>query len=350
MINLKNIVRSNILNLEPYSSAREEFTGDDGVFLDANENPFGESNRYPDPYQRALKQKLVEIKAVAYENVFIGNGSDEVIDLAFRVFCEPGADKALIFSPTYGMYTVSASINNVELIDVPLDNEFQIDFETTKPYLKDEKVKLIFICSPNNPSGNVIKKKAIRSLLNGFKGIIMIDEAYIDFTDDASYIELINQYPNLVVCQTLSKAWGLASARIGLAYANKEVVDLFNKIKPPYNVSQPNQELALDALNNSIAFDSYINIILQERKRLIASLNNFGVVKKVYPSDANFILIEVFDADQVYQDLISEGVVVRNRNKIIPNCIRISIGTIEENNQLLTTLKKLSDEKSTIYR
>ncbi len=341
MIDLKKIVRPNILNLVAYSSARDEFKSDDGIFLDANENPFGTLNRYPDPYQNALKKKLARLKAISKNNIFVGNGSDEVIDLAFRIFCEPGEDKAIVFSPTYGMYNVSASINNVELIDVPLDENFQIDFQTTAPYLKDDKVKLIFICSPNNPTGNVINKKAIRSLLIGFKGIVVIDEAYIDFTDDTSYIEMIDQYPNLIVCQTLSKAWGMAAVRVGLAYTNKSIIKLFNKVKPPYNVSQPNQQQALEALENAVEFDNYINIILEERKRLMTNLKGFEAVKKVYPSDANFILIEVYNANQVYKDLIAEGVIVRNRNKIIPNCIRISIGTIEENNQLLKALKKI---------
>lgn len=342
MNNIENIVRPCILKLTPYSTARDEFKGNDGIFLDANENPFGELNRYPDPYQNALKDKLSEIKNTPTNNIFIGNGSDEIIDLAFRVFCEPGKDKAIIFSPSYGMYNVSASINDVELLDIPLNDNFQIDFVKTREYIKNEKIKLIFICSPNNPTGNVMNKKAIRSLLLEFNGIILVDEAYIDFTDDTSYIELINQYPNLIVCQTLSKAWGLASLRIGLAYANEQIIGLFNKIKPPYNISEPNQQIALESLEKSIEFDNYISIILDERERLMESLQNIEIVKKVYPSDANFILFEVENANDVYRELINQGIIVRNRNKIIPNGIRVSIGTIEENNELLNALKALS--------
>ena len=278
MNDINKIVRTNILNLTPYSCARDEFTSDDGILLDANENPFGNLNRYPDPYQRTLKKKVSELKSVPEENIFIGNGSDEIIDLAFRIFCEPGKDKALTFSPTYGMYNVSASINNVELIDITLNKSFQIDIEKTIPFLNDKNLKLIFICSPNNPTGNLIDKRAIRTLLNNFNGVIMLDEAYIDFTDDSSYVDLIKQYPNLVVYQTLSKAWGLASARIGLAYTNEKIIELFNKIKPPYNISEANQQLAIDAIENSIEYDNYINIILQERKRLIASLKDIRVV------------------------------------------------------------------------
>jgi histidinol-phosphate aminotransferase len=341
MDNINNIVRPCILGLSPYSTARDEYKGSNGVFLDANENPFGTFNRYPDPYQNKLKNKLSEIKEIPSNNIFVGNGSDEVIDLAFRVFCEPGKDKAIIFSPSYGMYNVSASINDVELVDIPLNEKFQIDFDKTREIIKNENIKLIFICSPNNPTGNVMNKKAIRSLLLDFNGIIVVDEAYIDFTDDTSYIGLINQYPNLIVCQTLSKAWGLASVRIGLAYANQQIIDLFNKIKPPYNISQPNQEIAIASLDKSIEFDNYINIILEERERLTASLKSIRLVKKVYPSDANFILFEVENADVVYQQLINQNIIVRNRNKIIPNCIRVSIGTIEENNQLLKALNNI---------
>jgi len=341
MFKLEDITRENIKELTPYSSARDDFKGEATTWLDANENPFGKFNRYPDPYQRKLKQKLSKLKGVSNKNIFIGNGSDEVIDLAFRIFCNPGVDKALTFSPTYGMYSVSAAINNIELIEVPLNESFQINLEATNPYLKDDNLKLIFICSPNNPTGNIIKKEEIEKILNNFNGIVVIDEAYIDFSDTASYIELINQYPNLIVSQTLSKAWGLASARIGLAYANQETIALFNKVKPPYNVSEPNQKLALDTIENSIEFDNYKNIILKERTRLKTCLADFVFVKKIYPSDSNFILVEVTAADRVYNDLILEGIVIRNRNKVIPNCIRISIGTIEENDKLLKALKKI---------
>ena len=269
MVDLNNIVRSNILELKPYSSARDEFTGSEGIFLDANENPFGKLNRYPDPYQKKLKQKLAELKAVNANNIFIGNGSDEVIDLAFRIFCTPGIDEALTFSPTYGMYSVSAGINNIKLIELPLNQEFQIDLDKLKPFFDDTRIKLIFICSPNNPTGNLINKKDIEYILNSFQGIVIIDEAYIDFSGIDSLISLTSKYNNLIVSQTLSKAWGLAGARVGIAYANEEIIKLYNKVKPPYNVSEINQQTAIKALENRNTFTEILAQILTIVVRLL---------------------------------------------------------------------------------
>ena len=342
MINIKNIVRANILELKPYSSARDEFSSEGGVFLDANENPFGKLNRYPDPKQIKLKQKLAELKGVNTNSIFVGNGSDEVIDLAYRIFCNPGKDKALTFSPTYGMYEVSAAINHIEILKIPLNQDFQIDMEKLKPYLDNTIIKLIFICSPNNPTGNLMNKNDIESILNCFKGIVIIDEAYIDFSKTISLINLIKEYNNLIVCQTLSKAWGLAAARIGIAYSNKDIISLFNKIKPPYNVSTINQEAAIIALSNHKKCKDIIEVILTERSRLQSELSKIKFIKCIYPSEANFLLIEVENANQLYNDLINKQVITRNRHTLVANCLRISIGTPEENNQLINALKLIS--------
>ncbi len=352
MINIENIVRPNILELQPYSSARDEFTGKEGIFLDANENPYeiplpiGEGtgvglNRYPDPYQKELKQKLAKLKDINTNNIFVGNGSDEVIDLAFRIFCSPGFDKALTFSPTYGMYDVSAAINNVDLLKLPLNQDFQIDLEKTKPYLNDKNVKLIFICSPNNPTGNLMNSKDIEFILNNFNGIVIIDEAYIDFAKADSLINLINQYNNLIVSQTFSKAWSLAAARVGIAYANSEIISLYNKVKPPYNVSELNQKAALNALKKIDTYQQNLTTILNEKEQLRQALQELDSVKKVYPSDANFLLLEVGDANQVYTQLVNQQIITRNRTKQVVNCIRISVGTPEENNKLIKTLTSL---------
>ena len=341
-INIPNLIRKNILDLKPYSSARDEFEGENGIFLDANENPFGELNRYPDPYQRKIKQKLSAIHQISTENIFLGNGSDEVIDLAFRIFCEPGKDKVLTFSPTYGMYEVSANINNVELIDLALNTDFQIDLQTLKPYLSDENLKIIFICSPNNPTGNTIKN--IEYILDNFKGIVFIDEAYIDFSPEESFRNKIENYPNIIVSQTFSKAWGMAAVRVGIAYASEEIIRFYNKVKPPYNISQPNQDAILKILGdeNIKLVSENIELILSEKKKLIQSLEQLNLVKKTFPSDTNFILIEVENADSVYQKLVDDNVIVRNRNSVIKNCLRITVGSPEENKKLIETLKSIN--------
>jgi len=334
-----NIVRKNILALKPYSSAREEYSGTDGIFLDANENPFGELNRYPDPNQKELKRKLSGIKSVPSENIFIGNGSDEIIDLTFRIFCNPGKDKALTFSPGYGMYEVSAQINDVELIKVPLNDSFQIDFDVTEKYLNDKALKLIFVCSPNNPTGNIIYN--IELLLQKFKGIVVIDEAYIDFSNTDSFVAKINKYPNLIVAQTFSKAWGLAAARVGIAYSNAGIISLFDKVKPPYNVSGLNQKAALEALEDYPEFERRKSIILEQKLWLEKQLQNIPVVRKIYPSYANFILVEVIDAGNVYSELVNKKVIIRNRNNLVKNCIRITVGTPDENKKLIKELSEL---------
>ena len=340
-IDIKNLVRKNILSLKPYSSARDEFEGENGIFLDANENPFGELNRYPDPYQLKIKQKLSELNQISTENIFLGNGSDEVIDLAFRIFCEPKKDKVLTFSPTYGMYEVSANINDVELINLELNEDFQIDLETLKPYFEDENLKIIFICSPNNPTGNSIKN--IKYILENFNGIVFIDEAYIDFSPEESFRNQIKNYPNLIVSQTFSKAWGMASVRVGIAYASEEIIKFYNKVKPPYNISQLNQDAILNTLNDEKInqVSENIKIILEEKKSLIQNLEKLNLVKTIFPSDANFILIEVDNANSVYQELVNQNVIIRNRNSVIKNCLRITVGSPDENKKLIETLQTL---------
>ena len=350
MFELDKVVRDNIKKLTPYSSARNEFRGEEGTFLDANENPFGRYNRYPDPYQNELKKALTEVKNVKAKNIFLGNGSDEVIDLLFRIFCNPKEDKVLTFLPTYGMYQVSAEINDVELIDVALNKKFQIDLERVKPFLNDKDLKLIFICSPNNPTGNSINENDIKLLLNRFNGIVVIDEAYIDFSSENSWSELIDEYPNLVVLQTLSKAWGLAGVRLGLALANSKIISYLNKVKPPYNISKVNQEIALVTIQSTVLFEEKKQVILAEKIRLEKGLNELNLVEMIYPSDANFFLVKVNDSDRLYEQLIKRKLIVRNRNGEVKNCLRITVGSPEENTLLINELKKLDNAKSTIYR
>ncbi|GHC49550.1 histidinol-phosphate transaminase [Ulvibacter litoralis] len=341
MFNLQSIVRNNIQALLPYSSARDEFKGTSGVFLDANENPFGTLNRYPDPYQTDLKSKIASLKNVRSEQIFIGNGSDEVIDLAFRIFCQPREDKALTFSPTYGMYDVSAAINEVSLTKIPLTDSFQIDSDAVLPLLKDSFLKIIFICSPNNPTGNTLSKNAIETILKNFNGIVIIDEAYIDFSPSESWLRKLNDYPNLMVCQTFSKAWGLAAARVGMAFASEEIIRLLNKVKPPYNVSELNQKAALEAVSNTAQFQKNLEQIKTQKEALQTALQELKLVVKVYPSEANFLLVEVINATKIYSDLVTQKIITRNRNSLVANCIRISVGTPSENKKLLTALKNI---------
>jgi len=341
--NIQQLVRPNIRNLAPYSTAREEYAGKEGVFLDANENPFGTYNRYPDPYQIALKQRLAALKNISHDHIFIGNGSDEVIDLAYRIFCEPGKNKALTFSPTYGMYEVSANINAVQLIKVPLNNEFQIDKNRLIPYFSDENLRLIFICSPNNPTGNLLHTADIEFILTNFSGIVVIDEAYIDFCTQDSFIQKICSYPNLIVSQTLSKAWGMAGIRLGVAYMSEEIISYYNKVKAPYNISTVNQSTALEELNKEAAYRRKIDEILIEKERLRQELQRLKTVKKIYPSDANFFLLDVEDANDLYGRLIEKKIIIRNRSSMVKNCVRITIGTPAENEQLLKALKEISN-------
>ena len=286
---------------------------------------------------------MSELNQISTENIFLGNGSDEVIDLAFRIFCEPKKDKVLTFSPTYGMYEVSANINDVELINVELNEDFQIDLETLKPYFEDENLKIIFICSPNNPTGNSIKN--IKYILENFNGIVFIDEAYIDFSPEESFRNQIKNYPNLIVSQTFSKAWGMASVRVGIAYASEEIIKFYNKVKPPYNISQLNQDAILNTLNdeNISQVSENIKIILEEKKSLIQNLKKLNLVKTIFPSDANFILIEVDNANSVYQELVNQNVIIRNRNSVIKNCLRITVGSPDENKKLIETLQNIDN-------
>ena len=341
MIDIKKLVRKNILNLSPYSSARDEFSGAEGVFLDANENPKGSYNRYPDPHQTALKEVVAKVKSVSSENVFIGNGSDEAIDLIFRTFANPGKDKVIVCPPTYGMYEVSANINDVEIINIPLLPDFQLDKQAIlKTIVQDVNIKLIFICSPNNPTGNLIE--GIEEIIEKFNGIVIVDEAYIDFSPESTKVSLINKYPNVIVLQTLSKAWGLAGIRVGFAFAQTEIIALLNKIKAPYNISTLNQQQALSKLSNLEEFETQRKEILAERDRLETELLALPMVQKIYPSSANFLLVEVTDANRMYNELVNKKVIVRNRHTVIKNCIRITVGTKQENNILLTELKDIS--------
>lgn len=333
-------IRKNIKELFPYSCARNDHSSDKGIFLDANENPFGTYNRYPDPLQTDLKRKISEMKNCRPDQIFIGNGSDEIIDLALRIFCEPHQDKALAFTPTYGMYEVAACINAVTFIKVPLNDQFQINMDRLLPLLSDEQLKLIFICSPNNPTGNLLKEKDIESILNNFRGMVVIDEAYIDFSGQDSFLKKLDAYPNLIVLQTLSKAWGSAGLRLGIAYMNEKVQHWFSKVKPPYNISTPNQEKALEVLNTVSVFTKNLKDILEERNRMLKELEQLDIIWNVYPTHANFMLVEVEDADELYEKLIKDGIVVRNRNTMIKNCLRITVGTTEENQMLINRLKQ----------
>lgn len=334
------MVRPNILALKPYSSARDEFSGNEGIFLDANENPYGTLNRYPDPHQKALKMKLSEVKNVPFNQIFIGNGSDEVIDLIYRIFCEPGKDSAIVCPPTYGMYEVSANINHIQLHEIPLTSDFQLDIEKILQTAEtDSSVKLIFVCSPNNPTGNRLDN--LEKLLENFNGIVVADEAYVDFCPEYSLKSKINKYPHLIVMQTFSKAWALAGVRVGMAFADEKIISLLDKTKPPYNVSIINQQVALEALSCVDEFEKRRDTILQQRAYLAEELSKLEIVKKIYPSDANFLLVEVSDANWIYNELVQKKVIVRNRTKQVTNCVRITIGTPGENEELLNKLRTL---------
>jgi histidinol-phosphate aminotransferase len=337
-MNIYQLVRTNILEMESYSSARSEYTGAASIFLDANENPVGPLNRYPDPGQKELKQAISSWKKTAAENIFIGNGSDELIDLCIRIFCTPGKDAVLSFTPSYGMYKVAANLNDVSYYGVPLDDQFQIDQKALQPYLSMPDLKIIFICSPNNPTGNTIE--GIEQILRTFKGIVIVDEAYIDFASTQSKMSQITQYPNLIVIQTLSKACGLAAARIGIAYSNPDIIGLLHKVKPPYNISSLNQDAALRAIKDQAFLQQSIQCILTERDRLSAALSSLSFIEEVFPSEANFILIRVPDANRLYSYLQARSIIIRNRDKELKGCLRISIGTHEENSTLLTALSE----------
>ena len=341
MFELDRIIRPNIKALKPYASARDEFSGTEGVFLDANENPFGQYNRYPDPYQKELKTKIGELKYIDESKIFLGNGSDEIIDLCFRIFCEPGKSKVLSFTPTYGMYDVSAAINDVEMINLELNSKFQIDFANLLPYLDDEDLRMIFICSPNNPTGNLMDPQTIERILNSFDGIVIIDEAYIDFSGSNSWIKNLSKFPNLIITQTFSKAWGMAGARVGMAFTSKEIISYLNKIKPPYNISTLNQNLIMDGLKSQAKSKQNIDILIQERIRLLKELGRISSIKKVYSSNANFILIKVKDADEVYRQLLNKNIILRNRNSVLEGCLRITVGSASENTKIINELKNI---------
>ncbi len=342
MVDLNKLVRENVLKLTPYSSARDEFSGKTGIFMDANENPYGELNRYPDPYQQELKKKISEIKGINPENIFLGNGSDEIIDLCLRIFCNPGTDKILTFTPTYGMYEVSAAINDVNVIRIPLDENFQIDVQKAVTHFTDNRLKIIFICSPNNPTSNSMNLKDVELLISRFNGILIIDEAYIDFSGKPSFLQLIDKYPNLIVMQTFSKAFGMAAARVGMAFTGKEIISLFNKMKPPYNISSINQAAILKKLENIEEYKNEVSKIVNERKRLTELLVKIAFIEKVYPSDANFLLVKVKDANKIYNILVDNNIIVRNRSSVIENCLRITVGKKSENDKLIDALKVMT--------
>ncbi len=344
MFNLETLVRPNIRSLKPYSSARDEFKGEANVFLDANENSIGSPllkwyNRYPDPMQWAIKEKVAAIKKVPKEQIFLGNGSDEAIDLLFRCFCEPGIDEVIICPPTYGMYEVSANINNTKINRVPLTEHFQLDLEALELAIKPS-TKIIWICSPNNPTGNSIDIADIELILNNFDGLVVIDEAYINFSRQKSWLADLNEYPNLVVLQTLSKAWGLAGIRMGMSFASAAIVGYMNKVKPPYNISQPVQELALKALDEIGQVNDMIVTLVNERKQMENLLLEISEVIHVYPSDANFLLVKFKDATSLYAYLVADGIVVRDRSNVekCAGCLRITIGTPAENKKLIQAI------------
>lgn len=340
---LKDIIRPNVAAMKPYSSARNEFQGEASVFLDANENPWNlPYNRYPDPLQRKLKERISMLKDIAPEHIFLGNGSDEPIDLVIRAFCEPGKDNIVTITPSYGMYEVAADTNNVKCVKVLLDSDFDLNAEALLE-ATNEHTKVIYLCSPNNPSGNLLNREEIYKVLKYFPGIVVVDEAYIDFASAPSFLTHLLSFPNLIILQTLSKAWGAAAIRLGMAFASEEIIGVLNKIKYPYNINQLTQEYALKLLSDVEGMQRQLTLILEERERIAEIFRQPPFSYRVYPSDANFILMEVGDADYLYKELIKEGVVVRNRNSVAlcRGCLRITIGTPEENELLVTKMKSL---------
>lgn len=343
--NANQLVRENIRKMRAYSSARHEFTGMASVYLDANENAFGspleqDFNRYPDPLQWKVKEKISAIKGVPAKNIFLGNGSDEAIDLLFRIFCNPGKDNVIICPPTYGMYEVCAQINDVAVKEIPLTADFQLDLDAIEDGI-DPLTKIIFVCSPNNPTGNSMRRENVEVLLNNFDGLVVIDEAYINFARQKTFIPELTEYPNLVILQTLSKAWGLAGLRLGMAYAGEPIINYLNKVKYPYNINSATQELVLEALENISTVNDWIQITIDQREWLKDKLLLFPFTKIVYPSDANFILVKMDGARNIYEWLSAKGIIVRDRSKVIlcDDCLRITIGTAGENHELLNVLK-----------
>lgn len=342
-MNLEKLLRQNIKQLTAYSSARDEFSGEAMVFLDANENPYNAPyNRYPDPLQIELKTEIAQLKGCSVKQIFLGNGSDEPIDLLFRAFCNPGIDNVVSITPTYGMYQVAADINNVEVRTAQLNEEFQF-YADELLQAADEHTKLMFLCSPNNPTGNLLDAHEITKLITSFSGLVILDEAYIDFADEASFLPKLQQYPNLIILQTFSKAWGMAGIRLGMAFASENIINVLNKIKYPYNINVLTQTKAKELLRNTEQKTQWVNELLEERITLAQQLEQLPFVVHIYPSDANFLLVKMHDALGIYTYLLEEGVVVRNRSKIIlcNNCLRITVGSPKENEQLVEKLKEL---------
>lgn len=343
-MNIKELFRNNIRNLAPYSTARDEYQGGDlGVFLDANENPYDNGyNRYPDPHQKKLKARISELKGVPADRIFIGNGSDEAIDLVFRVFCEPGRENAVSIAPTYGMYKVAAAINDVEMREVQLEPDYSLDAEKLFAAV-DSKTKLIFLCSPNNPTGNCLPQAVIEDIIRRFNGIVVLDEAYIDFAGDRGFLPRLAEFPNLVILQTLSKAWGMAGLRLGLAFADPAIIETMSRVKYPYNINRITQDIVLKQLESPI--DEQLSELKSERGRVIAALSDIPLIKTIYPSDANFILVKLDEPRKIYELLIGEGIIVRDRSRIAgcSGALRITIGTPEENDKLIETLKNVKN-------
>lgn len=342
-MNLQQLVRKNVWEMKPYSSARNEFKGEASIFLDANENPLNDKyNRYPDPLQWELKEKISKIKVVHPEKIFLGNGSDEPIDLVIRIFCEPRIDNIVAIDPTYGMYKVCADVNDVEYRKVLLNEDFDINAESLLEKT-DKNTKLIFLCSPNNPTGNLLNKNEIEKILNTFEGIVVIDEAYIDFAVDSTWLPQLDKYPNLIILQTFSKAWGLAAVRLGMAFATEEIIQLFNKIKYPYNINILTQNFVKEELDKYEIRKQWVEALLEGRQYLINEFPSIPFVEKIYPSDANFVLVKVTDANEIYKQLANKGVIVRNRNSVslCAGCLRITVGTKDENKSLIKVMKTL---------
>lgn len=340
MKKIETLIRPDLLDLKPYSSARDEFEGEASIFLDANENPYENGvNRYPDPHQKQLKLKISEIKNVSESSIFLGNGSDECIDLLFRLFCIPFSDEVTAIAPSYGMYGVSARINGIKLKQVLLMDDFSLNIEEILNQSKNSK--LLFLCSPNNPTGNSFPQEQIIELIEKFEGIVVIDEAYIDFSEETSFINFINKYKNLVVTQTFSKAFGMAGVRLGMLFSNSEIIEWLNKIKPPYNINSLTQEYVMQGLNAYNDIVEKISDIKFERNKLMEALKEIKTIEKIFPSDSNFILIKIKNANEVYKHLLSKGIVVRNRSNevLCESCLRLTIGTNIENEKLINELK-----------
>ena len=342
-MNISQLLRKNIQSLKPYSSARDEYTGEAMVFLDANENPFNEPyNRYPDPLQRIVKEKIAALKHVPAENIFLGNGSDEPIDLLIRAFCEPGVDNIVTMNPTYGMYQVAADISGVELRKVSLTEEYELDKDLLLESC-DENTKLIFLCSPNNPTGNSLNKETMLELAGSFNGILVVDEAYIDFAPGKTLLGDLDLYPNMVILQTFSKAWGMAGIRLGMAFACYEIIAVLNKIKYPYNLNILTQDKAMELLDRKVTVQKWVKLLIAEREKMESLLADLPFVVKVFPSDANFLLVKMYDAKGIYDYLVEEGIIVRDRSKVhlCDDTLRITIGNSDENETLLEALKRL---------